>query len=112
MCNAAGAIAVTRASSGVGGGRGRESRPAAATAMARTGGSERHGASDHAAVHDAAVFSHLVIGDGTMQQAAIVPHHQIAPAPAVRIDELPLCRMFEEVGKEGGPLGLGHTADV
>src|SRR5436190_24208610 len=39
--------------------------------------SERHGAADDAAVHNAPVFLHLVVGDGAMEQAPVVPHHQV-----------------------------------
>src|SRR4051794_33778026 len=68
MCSAAGAIAVTRISRVIGG------RP---LLICRPGqrcrsGSERHSAADHAAVHDAPVSAHVVIGDGAVQQAAVV----------------------------------------
>ena len=63
-------------------------------------GSERHRAADHAAVQDAPVSAHFVIGDGAVKEAPIVPHHQIADAPAVGIDELRLCRVLQQLVEE------------
>src|SRR5271157_6670822 len=112
MCNAAGAIAVTRASRTIGGVRGLAPPPARATGMTSRGQSERHRASDDAAVHDAPAFSHVVIGDRAMEQAAVVPPHEITLPPALRIDELPLRRVFEQLVEEGRSLGLEHALDV
>src|SRR5438094_670239 len=36
--------------------------------------------------------------------AAVVPHHEVADAPAVRVDELPLCGVLDEVAQEGARL--------
>jgi hypothetical protein len=45
-------------------------------------------------VQDAPISADFVIGYGAVKEAAIVPHHQIADAPAVAIDELRLRRVF------------------
>src|SRR5712692_8622935 len=55
---------------------------------------QRHSALDDAAVHDPPVFVGFEVADGAVQQAAIVPHHQISQAPAMGVDELPLRRVF------------------
>src|SRR6516162_341281 len=112
MCSAAGAIAVTRAKSAIGGGRGRASSPVSATRTARREQSEWHRASDHAAVQDPPIFTHVVIGDSAMEQAAVIPHDEITLAPAVGVHELPLRGVLEQLFEEGSPLGLGHAADV
>src|SRR5436309_1674022 len=57
--------------------------------------SERDRATNDAAVHDASVLARLAIDDGTVQQASVVPHHEVAELPALGIDELPLRRVFE-----------------
>src|SRR4051794_19723323 len=52
--------------------------------------SQRHRAGDDARVHAPPIFLDLVIGDGPVDEAPVVPHHQVAPAPAMDIDEWPL----------------------
>src|ERR1700752_236047 len=56
--------------------------------IALSGGiSDRHRALDDAAVHDAAIFAGIVVEDEPVQQAAVVPHDEIAFPPAVAVDE-------------------------
>jgi hypothetical protein len=83
MCSAAGAIAVTMISRPSG-----DRRLMTFTAATDTEiGSERHRATDDAAVKHATISADLVIGDSAVKEAAVVPNHQIALAPAVRINE-------------------------
>src|SRR5271166_1855216 len=112
ICKAAGAIAVTRAKRASGGPRRSARPPARAIGMVRGGRSERDRAAHHAAVQDAPVLARLVIGNGPMQQTAVVPHHEIAPAPTVGVDESPLGRVLQQLIEEGGSLRLGHAEDV
>jgi hypothetical protein len=79
---------------------------------ARPGCSERHGAADDAAVHDAAVARHLEIGGGAVQQAAVVPHHQFAEPPAMSIDKARLRRVRQEFGEQRGAVRFGQPDDV
>ena len=48
-------------------------------------------------------FAHLVrvVAAGAVHHAAVVPHHQIADPPLVRVDELPLGRVLVQVAQEG-----------
>jgi len=50
--------------------------------------SDGDGAAHDIAVHDAPVPGHVVVGDGPMQQTAIVPQHEVAGLPTMRIDEV------------------------
>src|SRR5437763_4599114 len=50
--------------------------------------SERHRALHDAAMHDPPVAAQSRIDDEPMQQAAVVPHDEIACVPAMAIDEL------------------------
>src|SRR5262249_4072641 len=106
-----GAIAVTRASRAIGGGCARGTRPNA-TGMARRGKSERNRTSDHAAVQYAAVFSHLVIGDRAVQQATVIPHHEITLPPAVGVHKSVLGGVFEQFVEESCSCGLRHASDM
>src|SRR5436853_6862839 len=74
--------------------------------------SERHGALDDAAVHDAPISPHRIIDDKPVQQTAVVPHDEIAGMPAMPINKLRLCRVIEEFAKEGRALRLRHAEDV
>src|SRR5437764_12632590 len=51
---------------------------------------ERHRASDDAAMHDAPVSGQSRVDHKPVQQAAVVPHDEIAGAPAMAINKLPL----------------------
>ena len=90
-CSAAGAIAATATR-----------RPRGARRFINGSGklqpdeSERHRSAHHAAVQDAPISADFVIGHGAVEEAAIVPDHQIADAPAVAIDELPLRRVLQQ----------------
>src|SRR4029453_15196364 len=52
-------------------------------------------------------FAALPVGVGRhgVHGAAVVPHHEIAHLPAVRIDELPLRRVLHQIAEEGSRLG-------
>src|SRR5438270_4828325 len=78
----------------------------------RAGGSERHRAANHAAVQDWPISADLVIGHGTVKEAAIVPHHQIADAPAVGIYELRLCGVLQQGVEERPSFRFGHPEYV
>src|SRR5260221_2033395 len=47
-----------------------------------------------------------------VQDAAVVPHHQIADAPGMAEDELALRPMLEQLGQQDAPLAQGATDDV
>src|SRR5882672_3711621 len=47
-----------------------------------------------------------------VQDAAVVPHHQIAHAPGMALDELALRRMLEQLGQQDAPFAQGATDDV
>ena len=64
------------------------------------------------AVHDAAIPGHLVIGHRTVEQAAIVPHDEIAVAPAMRVDVFGLRRVPQQCVEQRGALVLRHAEDV
>src|SRR2546421_12551750 len=72
ICSAAGAIAATATS-----------RPRGARRLINGSGqrqpdeSERYRSANHAAVQDAPISSHFVIGHGAVEEAAIIPHPQV-----------------------------------
>src|ERR1700722_9894504 len=80
--------------------------------LSRSIGSNRNRALDHVAVHDAPVSVHRVIGDGAVQQAAVVPHHEIAEAPAMRMDKRRLRRLLQQRLEESGTLFFRHSDDA
>src|ERR1700740_497235 len=106
MCSAAGAIAATATR------RPRGARRLIKGAGERSDELYRHRSANHAAVEDAPVSAHFEIGDGAVKEAAIVPHHQIANAPAVGIDELRLRRVFQQFVEERPSLRFGHPKYV
>jgi len=63
-------------------------------------------------MHHAPVSLHRVVNDEPVQQTAVVPHDEIAHAPAVPINELRLCRMLEEATEQGRALHLLHAKDA
>src|ERR1700730_15870167 len=74
--------------------------------------SDGHRASNYAAVKDAPVSAHLVIGDGSVKEATIVPNHQIALSPTGAINKIRLCRVVQKLVEKRCSLSLGHTGDV
>src|SRR5215469_18182318 len=54
----------------------------------RGGGEVRHGGAHHVAFP-----AQIVEGRAAMHGAAVVPHHEVARAPAMGVDELPLRRV-------------------
>src|SRR5215831_14112801 len=73
---------------------------------------ERLRAAHHAAVQNAPFPTHFVIGNGAMQQTAVVPHDEITRLPAVSVDELPLGRVAEKLPEDCRTLRLGQAEDV
>src|ERR1700730_14971240 len=74
--------------------------------------SEGQRASDDAPVQDAPVSAHLVIGDGSVKEATVVPNHQIALAPTVGINEIRLCRVVQKLVEQRYSFSLGHAEGV
>ena len=70
---------------------------------------ERSCALDLRAIHDAPRV--IVERIAPMHRAAVVPHDQVADAPAVRVDELALRRVLGEFVQQGLCVGIGHPAD-
>src|SRR5436305_10399966 len=71
-----------------------------------------HRAFDEAAMHDPPVFAAVGVEHGAMQQAAIVPHHEVAGAPAVAVHKPRLRRVFEEVAQQRRAFRRAQLADV
>ena len=59
-----------------------------------------------------AISAQAVIGDNAMQQAAVIPHHQIADAPMMGVDEMALCRMVEQFPVQRSAFRLGHAENM
>ena len=58
--------------------------------------------------------AHVIVADGTVQEAAVVPDHQVAGAPSMGIDEARLGRVGEGgvvFGVAGGELASGPGCD-
>src|SRR5271166_7140497 len=66
---------------------------------------------DRGALHVA--FPAQVVEFGSpVHGAAVVPHHEIAHAPAMRVDELALGRVRHELVDQSATLGIGHAEDT
>jgi len=72
--------------------------------------SERRIALDQDALHDAAL-AHRIVDVDAVHGGAVVPHHEVADPPLVRVDELALGRGFGQVQQQRLGLGLGHAED-
>src|SRR3546814_13211873 len=55
---------------------------------------------------------HVVVGDGAMHGAAVVPEHDIAQVPSVTIDEFMPGRMFEQETQDSVSLRLAQADDA
>ena len=67
--------------------------------------SDRHRPSHHRAVQNTALLIHPEIGDNSVEQAAIIPHDEVADPPAVGVNELALRRMRQEFIQQCSPFG-------
>src|SRR5579872_7180586 len=57
-------------------------------------------------------FLQVIEAPRPVHHGAIVPHHQVADAPGMRIDELPLGRVLGQVADEGACLGNWPADDA